>query len=138
MDNASLLQDLACCGTLAASSHSTQCWRFRVDEQSMAILPDLSRRYPVVDPDDHHLYVLSLGFAAENILQAAKAHGLAGQVRFEGAGEGAVYLTFAPCKPESNVLAKAMPHRQCSRTEYDVDVLPVLKQRGFFFLKTQA
>lgn len=29
MANASLLQDLVRYGTLAASSHNTQCWRFR-------------------------------------------------------------------------------------------------------------
>lgn len=118
MDNTSLLKDLVRYGTLAASSHNTQCWRFQVGEQSITILPDLSRRCPVVDPDDHHLYV-SLGCAAENILQAAKAHGLAGQVTFEGAEAGSVHLTFAPCEPETNALAEAIPHRQCSRTEYD-------------------
>ncbi|MGF1519832.1 MAG: Acg family FMN-binding oxidoreductase [Nodosilinea sp.] len=114
----SRLKDLVRYGTLAASSHNTQCWRFRVDEQSIAILPDLSRRCPVVDPDDHHLYV-SLGCAAENILQAAKAQGLAGQVRFDQTGDGAVHITFAPCEPESTPLAEAIAQRQCSRTEYD-------------------
>ena len=118
MDNASRLQDLIHYGTLAASSHNTQCWRFRVGEQSITILPDLSRRCPVVDPDDHHLYV-SLGCAAENILQAAKADGLAGQVTFDTAGDGAVHLTFAPCEPEITPLFEAIPHRQCSRSEYD-------------------
>lgn len=118
MNHTRLLQDLVRYGTLAASSHNTQCWRFRVDEQSIAILPDLSCRCPVVDPDDHHLYV-SMGCAAENILQAAKAHGLAGQVSFDGTGEGAVHLTFAPCEPETTPLFEAIPHRQCSRTEYD-------------------
>ena len=118
MDNTSLLKDLVRYGTLAASSHNTQCWRFQVDEQSITILPDRSRRCPVVDPDDHHLYV-SLGCAAENVLQAAKAQGLAGQVRFDRAGDGAVHLTFAPCEPEITPLFEAIPHRQCSRTEYD-------------------
>lgn len=118
MDNTSLLKDLVRYGTLAASSHNTQCWRFQVAEQSITILPDISRRCPVVDPDDHHLYV-SLGCAAENILQAAKAHGLAGQVTFEGTEAGSVHLTFAPCEPETNALTEAIPHRQCSRTKYD-------------------
>ncbi len=119
----SRFKDLVRYGTLAASSHNTQCWRFRVGEQSITILPDRSRRCPVVDPDDHHLYV-SLGCAAENILQAAQAHGLAGQVRFDGTGEGAVHITFAPCEPAANPLAEAIPHRQCSRTEYDGQPLP--------------
>lgn len=118
MDNATRLKDLVHYGTLAASSHNTQCWQFRVDEQSITILPDLSRRCPVVDPDDHHLYA-SLGCAAENILQAAKAHGLAGQVNFEAAGDGTVHLIFAPSEPETTPLFEAILHRQCSRTEYD-------------------
>ena len=36
--------------TLAPSGHNTQCWRFRREERFIAILPDLSRRTPVVDP----------------------------------------------------------------------------------------
>ncbi|WOD39633.1 Acg family FMN-binding oxidoreductase [Nodosilinea sp. E11] len=118
MDNPSRLNDLVRYGTQAASSHNTQCWRFRVNEQSITILPDLSRRCPVVDPDDHHLYV-SLGCAAENILQAAKAQGLAGQARFDTVGDGAVHLTFAPGESKTTPLFEAIPHRQCSRTEYD-------------------
>lgn len=118
MDNAGLLQDLVRYGTLAASSHNTQCWRFRVNDDSITILPDFSRRCPVVDPEDHHLYV-SLGCAAENILQAAQAHGLVGQVTFDAAGEGAVHLAFAPGAPKTTPLFEAIPHRQCSRTEYD-------------------
>lgn len=118
MDNTRLLKDLVRYGTLAASSHNTQCWRFQVNDQSITIQPDFSRRCPVVDPDDHHLYV-SLGCAAENIWQAAKAHGLAGQVQYETSGLGAVQLTFAPCAPERTPLFEAIAQRQCSRTEYD-------------------
>ncbi|MEO8891506.1 MAG: hypothetical protein ABI417_08220 [Coleofasciculaceae cyanobacterium] len=46
--------------TLAASSHNTQCWKFRIEDQLISILPDLTRECPAVDPDRHHLYV-SLG-----------------------------------------------------------------------------
>lgn len=46
--------------TLAASSHNTQPWKFRLDSGRIAILSDLTRRCPEVDPDDHHLYA-SLG-----------------------------------------------------------------------------
>ncbi|MBS9402255.1 hypothetical protein KG088_01260 [Halomonas sp. TRM85114] len=48
--------------TLTPSGHNTQCWRFRVEEGAISILPDLTRRTPVVDPDDHHLHV-SLGLS---------------------------------------------------------------------------
>lgn len=49
------LRDLVRYATVAANGHNTQPWRFHVDEGRIAILPDFSRRTPVVDPDDHHL-----------------------------------------------------------------------------------
>jgi hypothetical protein len=48
--------------TLAPLSHNTQCWKFVLGARGVTILPDLSRRCPAVDPDDHHLLV-SLGCA---------------------------------------------------------------------------
>jgi hypothetical protein len=75
--------------TLAPSSRDTQCWKFAMDGQSITMLPDFSRRCPVVDPDDHHLYV-SLGCAAENLVHAAQAFGLAGDVGFDAARDAVV------------------------------------------------
>jgi len=91
-DQAAVLLELVRHATLAPSSHNTQCWKFRIEQSSISILPDLSRRCPAVDPDDHHLFV-SLGCAAENLLQAAGAHGLSAQPDFDPAtGEIAVAL----------------------------------------------
>jgi nitroreductase len=81
------LRELVRYATLAPSSHNTQCWKFRLEDRAISILLDLSRRCSVVDPDDHHLYV-SLGCAAENLLQAAKAQGLSGQITFDDSGDG--------------------------------------------------
>ncbi len=50
--------------TLAPNSHNTQAWRFAAAPGEITIHPDFTRRTPVVDPDDHHLFV-SLGCAAE-------------------------------------------------------------------------
>jgi hypothetical protein len=58
--------------TLAPSFHNTQCWKFDLQPQPVTILPDYSRRCPVIHHDDHHLFV-SLGCAAENLSQAALA-----------------------------------------------------------------
>lgn len=52
-------------------------------------------------------------------MQAAQAHGLVGQVTFDAAGDGAVHLAFTPGTPEPTPLFEAIPHRQCSRTDYD-------------------
>ena len=51
--------------TLAANSHDTQPWKFSIKDSSISIAPDYARRCPIVDPDDHHLFV-SLGCATEN------------------------------------------------------------------------
>lgn len=112
------LKELIRYATLAPSSHNTQCWKFRLEDRAIAILPDLSRRCPVVDPDDHHLYV-SLGCAAENLSQAAKAQGLSGQITFYASGDGAVQIALEPSPITVTPLFEAIPHRQCTRAEYD-------------------
>ncbi|MFM2399273.1 MAG: hypothetical protein RL341_1430, partial [Pseudomonadota bacterium] len=83
-DAALLRRELVRYATLAPSSHNTQCWKFGIEPSAISILPDFSRRCPAVDPDDHHLFV-SLGCAAENLIQAALANGLAGEASFDAA-----------------------------------------------------
>ncbi|WP_445158430.1 Acg family FMN-binding oxidoreductase [Halomonas sp. E14] len=124
-DRAARLNELIRYATLAPSGHNTQCWRFRVADEAITILPDLTRRTPVVDPDDHHLYV-SLGCAAENLSLAAQALGMQGEVSFHAEGDGEVRVTLAPCPPERSPLFEAIPARQCSRSDYDG--LPVTDQ----------
>jgi hypothetical protein len=103
---------------LAASSHNTQPWKFRPEASGITILPDLSRRCPVVDPDDHHLFV-SLGCACENLTISARAVGLDPTVEFEPAGNGAVRVTLQPKAADRSPLFEALHSRQSSRTEYD-------------------
>ncbi|TIV14021.1 MAG: Tat pathway signal protein, partial [Mesorhizobium sp.] len=76
--------------TLAANSHNTQPWRFQLEGQAIEIRPDLQRRTPVVDPDDHHLYV-SLGCAAANLMLAAAATGRTGEASLTADGNGIRY-----------------------------------------------
>jgi hypothetical protein len=121
-DRAALLEELVRYATLAPSSHNTQCWKFRVQERGIAIEPDLSRRCPVVDPDDHHLFV-SLGCAAENLVQAALANGLRAEPRFEPAGEGTVAITLEPAPALASPLFQAIPERQSTRGDYDAKPL---------------
>lgn len=102
---------------LAASSHNTQPWKFRLERHAISILPDLSRRCPAVDPDDHHLYA-SLGCAAENLLVAAQATGLKGHLSYAAAETG-LRMDFEEMTPSPTELFKAIPKRQCSRSEYD-------------------
>lgn len=67
------LADLVRYATLAPNGHNTQPWRFRLAQGRIDVLPDPARRTPVVDPDDHHLFV-SLGAAAENLSLAGAAN----------------------------------------------------------------
>ena len=115
-----LRQELVRYATLAPSSHNTQCWKFRIEDNAVSILPDTARRTPAVDPDDHHLYV-SLGCAAENLVQAALANGMKADVRFDfaSASGGAIKIALEPTKAVSTPLYLAIPERQCTRAQYD-------------------
>ncbi len=117
LSGAALSLELVRHATLAPSSHNTQCWKFALDGQGITILPDLSRRCPVVDPDDHHLFV-SLGCAAENLVQAAQAWGLGSEVRFDAARD-AVVVALSPAIAIASPLFKAIPERQCTRADFD-------------------
>lgn len=113
-----LLRELVRYATLAPSSHNTQCWKFRLQDRSISILPDFSRRCPTVDPDDHHLFV-SIGCAAENLIQAALAKGYYGNVAFDDAMGSALRITLEPTKAIATNLFTAIPERQSTRAEYD-------------------
>ncbi|MCY7314112.1 MAG: Tat pathway signal protein [Rubrivivax sp.] len=119
--------------TLAPSSHNTQCWKFAVAGNAITILPDLLRRTPAVDPEDHHLFV-SLGCAAENLVQAALAHGPAGEAGFDVASD-ALRVALSPTQPQATESFKAMAQRQCTRGDYDAkpisnDELRLLERAG--------
>jgi hypothetical protein len=117
-------RDVLEAATRAASSHNTQPWRLRADGHTLEILPDFSRRTPVVDPDDHHLYV-SLGCAAENAVVAATGFGLAGHVEFvPSPAGGAVKVAFETTGAAASPLVEVLGERQCSRAAYDGRALP--------------
>lgn len=112
-------REVLAAATLAASSHNTQPWRLRASGPTLEILPDFARRTPVVDPDDHHLYV-SLGCAAENAVVAGTAFGLAGHVDFvPSADGGTVRVVFEKTRAPASPLAAVIPARRCSRAVYD-------------------
>ena len=119
LSGAALGRELVRFATLAPSSHNTQCWKFALDGsgRSITIQPDLARRFPVVDPDDHHIFV-SLGCAAENLVQAALAHGHRGEAQFDAAGN-AVRVVLKPTRAQTTPLFTAIPLRQCTRGDYD-------------------
>ena len=117
-DRALLLRELVRYSTLAPSSHNTQCWKFHMQEDLITIKPDLLRRCPVVDPDDHHMFV-SLGCAAENLAHAALANGLRANPHFDAAGVGAVAISLERTKALASPSFRAITERQSTRGDYD-------------------
>ncbi len=125
------LRELVRCATLAANGHNTQPWRFHLDPDRITISPDFSRRTPAVDPDDHHLWV-SLGCAAENLVQAAGAVGRHADVEMTSQD---IHIFLTDRAPERTPLADAIFQRQCTRADYDgrplpSEVLRTLEQAG--------
>ena len=115
--NLALQRELVRYATLAPSGHNAQCWKFHVEQGSILILPDFARRTPVVDPDDHHLYV-SLGCALENLAQASSAYGLLAQPQFDAAKD-VVAVKLTPTSPLASPLFNAITDRQSTRGLYD-------------------
>ena len=133
-DRAHLMNELVRYATLAPSSHNTQCWTFRLQQQAIVIAPDLTRRCPIVDPDDHHLHV-SLGCATENLAHAALAAGLHAEARFDPASPGAITVQLEATRSSTTPLFQAISERQCTRGDYDgkpvsSDELRLLEQAG--------
>ena len=118
-----LLRELVRYATLAPNSHNTQPWRFRIEPDRITILPDFSRRCPAVDPDDHHLFA-SLGCATENLVLAAKAHGLRATISMHGAADDAITIDLEPAPPSDSPQFQAITMRQCTRAEYDGKPVP--------------
>lgn len=112
------LRDLVGMATLAANGHNTQPWKFRLNEEQVTILPDMTRRTAVVDPDDHHLYV-SLGCAAENLIIAARAHGRSVDVAIEGEADPHISLALGNGPTRDEELYRTIPLRQSTRSAYD-------------------
>jgi hypothetical protein len=77
---------------------------------------------------------VSLGCAAENLVQAALAHGLKADVAFDAARQ-AVQVRLEPTSAVASPLFQAIPERQCTRGEYDTkplthDELALLERSG--------
>lgn len=109
------LPDLVRYATLAANSHNTQAWRFRLGQDGVDIEPDFSRRTPVVDPDDHHLWA-SLGCASENLMIASSANGRPLELV---SSDGRLQTRFGGGGHPNPALIAAIPRRQSTRSEFD-------------------
>lgn len=115
-------RELVRLATLAASSHNTQPWLFRLAADAITIHPDRFRRCRVVDPDDAHLYK-SLGCAAENLLHAASLQGLAADIRYDPTVDAVVVALEERPDVAPTALSRALSTRQCTRAPYDATAI---------------
>lgn len=109
------MAELVRMASLAPNSHNSQAWRFTTIADGVKLEVDRTRITPVVDPDEHHLFV-SLGAAAETFLIAASAFGLQADPNI--APDGTITFGFAEGATASD-LASAIPRRQSHRGLYD-------------------
>lgn len=116
--SAAKLRELVRLACLAANSHNTQPWLFRLAADALTVLPDFARRTPVVDPDDHHL-LASLGCAVENIVQAAPLLGLAATIEPPADFRGGVAVRLASAAAGPSPLGDMIARRQCTRAAFD-------------------
>ncbi len=117
----SLAEPLIPYAVRAPSGHNTQPWQFAVEQDTIRIYPDLSRRLPVVDPDDHALFI-SLGCALENLVVAATQQGLAARIDYFPSDEPEKCLRVRLSKgadEDTDALFQAIPQRQSNRGTYD-------------------
>lgn len=115
-------KELICYVTLAASSHNSQPWKFRIKQNTITILPDYSRRCPAVDPTDSHLFK-SLGCATENLVHAAAAQGYSSEVRFDPTVDATNIVTKRDSSAHATDLYHAITKRQCTKIAYDGEAL---------------
>jgi hypothetical protein len=98
------LEPLVYYASLAPSGHNTQPWKFQIEENKILIYPDLNRRLPVVDADNHALYI-SLGCALENLVIAANHYN---------------YHTKVKLHTTSNVYIEVQLEKLSQLTEFDL------------------
>lgn len=126
------LEELVRFATLAPNSHNTQPWTFQVlGPDRLVIRPDARRRCPVVDPDDHHLF-LSLGCAAETLAIAATGYGTDASVSWRENADDlpCAEVTLKDTGCAVSPLMQAIRSRQSTRSLYDGGVLSAEQRRA--------
>lgn len=109
----------------APSGHNAQPWRFRTGNGTISLLPDFTRALPVVDSDNHALFI-SLGCALENIVIAANQFNYESVIEFDG-DEREPYIRvrlFAAQEARKSGLFDYIVKRQVTRNRYNNEKIP--------------
>jgi hypothetical protein len=111
----------------APSGHNTQPWKYEVMENCITIFPDYERALPVVDADNHALFI-SLGCALENLVIAAAYLGYEAHIEMHLENEGMenikVYLHPNAVNTDG-ALYDYIDTRQCTRNKYNGTAIPL-------------
>jgi hypothetical protein len=117
------IEGIAAAAVLAASSHNTQPWSFRIREDGIDVMGDTSRLMGLADARLRELHI-SLGCALENIAVAAAAQGLVSSVEYvRRTDDHFARVTFAKGEvdPQLTTLAEQIPLRRTNRGAYDIE-----------------
>jgi len=109
----------------APSGHNTQPWKFKTGKDTITVLPDFTRALPVVDSDNHALYI-SIGCALENLIIAANELNFKTEVEFAGDKREPhilVRISEAP-ETEKSGLFDYIEKRQVTRNSYRPEKIP--------------
>lgn len=109
----------------APSGHNTQPWKFKTGDGSINILPDFTRALPVVDPDNHALYI-SLGCALENLIIAANEFNYNAETEFTGDEREPKIVIKLSAAPETDKpgLFDYIAKRQVTRGKFKPEKVP--------------
>ena len=110
----------------APSGHNTQPWHFSIEKSEIKVHPDFSRALPVVDSDNHALYI-SLGCAVENIVLAASHYEMRDDVNISQKGNDIPFIKILLEDDETiekDELFKYIGKRQSTRNEYSSQKVP--------------
>ncbi|MEO0996525.1 MAG: nitroreductase [Pseudomonadota bacterium] len=115
---------------LAPSSHNSQPWRFRAGGQRIDVVADVSRRLPVVDPQDRELFI-SCGAAVENLVLALRHVGRDCRVETAPDDDPEIAARIAVTGPltptaDDQRLYQAIPSRRTSRVSFEF--LPIHRE----------
>jgi hypothetical protein len=117
------------CASLAPSVHNTQPWQFVEQGNELEVRADRTRRLGYLDPDGRQLHI-SCGAAVEFARLAVRSLELACLVRLVPDSHDEDLLAVLtigagdPCTPVERALVEAMPRRYTDRQPYTDDPVP--------------
>jgi hypothetical protein len=106
----------------APSGHNTQPWKFRINENSIEMLPNFTKSLSIVDGNNRELYI-SLGCALENLCITAQHLGYNYDIVNQNE-QGIIINLSKTSTIIENDLFSQIERRQTNRSIYDNQMIP--------------